>query len=88
MGDVGNRYVLKDATSAARAGIRGTLVVNLDPLEVLLDHLQPAKPTITRTGRWTSTSVKDISPHSAPELHVCGAHWHSAQASLVRDYLD
>jgi hypothetical protein len=33
-------------------------------------------------------SVKDISPHSAPDLHVYHAHEHSVRASLVRDYLD
>jgi len=42
---------------------------------------------------WTSQpsagiSVKDISPHSAPDLHVYHAQQHSAQSSLVRDYLD
>ena len=33
-------------------------------------------------------SVGDITPHSAPDLHVCTAQTHSVQASLVRDYLD
>ena len=33
-------------------------------------------------------SVQDITVHSAPELHVCHACGHSAQAFLVRDYLD
>ena len=35
-----------------------------------------------------SISVQDISVHSAPDLHVCHACGHSAQAFLVRDYLD
>jgi len=33
-------------------------------------------------------SVKDITAHSARHLHVCNARTHSAQASLLPQYLD
>ncbi len=33
-------------------------------------------------------SAKNISPHTASDLHVCNAQTHGAKASLVRDYLD
>ena len=35
-----------------------------------------------------SSSVEDISPHNAPELHVHQRPLHTAQAFTVRDYLD
>ena len=34
------------------------------------------------------STVQDISPHNASDLHVCQARQHSVQWSLVRDYLD
>jgi hypothetical protein len=35
-----------------------------------------------------ANSVGDIAPHSAPDLHASHTQPHSAQPSLVRDYLD
>jgi hypothetical protein len=35
-----------------------------------------------------TTSVQDISMHTACELHACMRDMHSVQAFVVRDYLD
>ena len=56
-------------------------------------RLRPKTPRgggMSTSGRGPcgSTSVQDISVHSAPDLHVHHARMHSAQPFLVRDYLD